>query len=125
MNMSAEEYGRRRDGHAGDVAGTEGTPDAIEAASIGRRGHGLALDPAAARASGVEWVRPTDLLARGGARAAGAGIDFQKELARRTRGATAERLHAIRDRAHLLPRLSVFGRGSTERGAERGAVGMR
>lgn len=125
MNMSAEEYDRHRDGLAGDVAGTEGTPIAIEAASIGHRGHGLALDPAAAQARGVEWVRPTDLLARGGSRAAGAGIDFQKELARRTRGATAERLHAIRDRAHLLPPLSAFGRGSTERGAERGAVGMR
>ncbi|QEA29491.1 hypothetical protein FGL91_13550 [Microbacterium sp. CBA3102] len=123
--MSAEESDRRRDGLAGDVAGTEGTPEAIEAASIGRHRHGYPSDPAAARARGVEWVRPTDIIARGGSRVAGAGIDFQKELARRTRGATTERLHTIRDRARQLPPLSAFGRGSAERGAERGAVGMR
>ncbi|SJN44751.1 hypothetical protein FM104_13565 [Microbacterium esteraromaticum] len=123
--MSAEEYDRRRDGLAGDVAGTEGTPEAIEAASIGRHRHGYPLDPAAARARGVEWVRPTDLLARGGSRVAGAGIDFQQELARRARGATADRLHVIGDRARRLPPLSAFGRGSAERGVDRGAVGMR
>lgn len=108
----------------GDIAGIEGTPDAIEAAAA-KRQRGLRIDPAIAPARGVEWVRPTDLVARGGSRVAGAGIDFQKELARRARSATSEGMHAIGQRARKLPPLSVFGRGGTDRGAERSAVGMR
>lgn len=108
----------------GDVAGIEGTPDAIEAASL-RRHRGLSVDPATARARGVEWVRATDLMARGGSHVAGAGIDFQKELARRARTARTDRMHAVGDRARRLPPLSAFGRGGTDRGVDRGAVGMR
>lgn len=108
----------------GDVAGIDGTPDAIEAASIRHRS-GLSIDPTVVRARGVEWVRPTDLMVRGGSRVAGAGIDFQRELARRARTATTERMHAVGDQARRLPPLSAFGRGGTYRGAERSAVGMR
>lgn len=108
----------------GDIAGIEGTPDAVEAAAA-KRQRGLMLDPATAPARGVEWVRPTDLVARGGSRVAGAGIDFQKELARRARTATSNGMHAIGQRARKLPPLSAFGRGAPDRGAERSAVGMR
>lgn len=108
----------------GDIAGVEGTPDAIEAAAA-KRQRGLTIDPTIAPARGVEWVRPTDLVARGGSRVAGAGIDFQRELARRARTATSDGMHAIGQRARKLPPLSAFGRGGTERGAERSAVGMR
>lgn len=108
----------------GDVAGAEGTPDAIEA-SANRRHRGLSIDPAVAPARGVEWVRPTDLMARGGSRVAGAGIDFQRELARRARSATSEQMHALGHRARRLPLLSAFGRSGADRGMERGAVGMR
>lgn len=108
----------------GDVAGIKGTPDAIEAAAATRQ-RGLTIDPTIAPARGVEWVRPTDLVARGGSRVAGAGIDFQKELARRARTATSDSVHAIGQRARKLPPLSAFGRGGTERGAERSPVGIR
>lgn len=108
----------------GDVAGIDGTPDAIEAASI-RHHRGLSIDPAAVRARGVEWVRPTDLMVRGGSRVAGAGIDFQRELARRARAATTDRMHAVCERARRLPPLSAFGRGGTDRSTQRSAVGMR
>lgn len=63
---------------------------------------------------GVTWVRPTELIARGGARAAGCGIDFHAELARRLRARTGEGVrHARRsvaDRRRRLPDLSLGGR---------------
>lgn len=41
----------------GDVAGIDGIPDAVEAASS-RRLRGLPINPSIATARGVEWVRP-------------------------------------------------------------------
>ncbi|GGO61538.1 hypothetical protein GCM10010910_09580 [Microbacterium nanhaiense] len=107
-----------------DVAGTNGVPDAIEAASVGQHRRDLAFDPAAVRARGVEWVRPRDLMMRAGSRVAGAGIDFHTELMRRTRTATADSARYLRDRARHLPPVSAFGRSGTRTGAERGPVGM-
>lgn len=75
---------------------------------------------------GVEWVRPTDLMLSRSGRIAGRGIDFQAELARRTRrvpvqaaratgrGARTD-ARAISERARRLPPASAFGRGSGER----------
>lgn len=108
----------------GDVAGIEGTPDVVEAESS-RRLRGLPINPSLASARGVEWVRPTDLVARGASRVAGAGIDFQRELARRARAATSDHVRPLGQRARMLPPLSAFERGSTDRGMDRGAVGMR
>lgn len=74
---------------------------------------------------GASWVRPTELVARTGARAAGRGIDFQAELARRIRGGTTQ---AISERARKLPDLSLFGRDypSTEAApAARPELGFR
>lgn len=107
----------------GDVAGVNGVPDAVEATSS-RRLRRLPINPSVATGRGVEWVRPTDLVARGASRVAGAGIDFQRELARRARAATSDHVRALGQRARRLPPLSVFGRGSTDRGMDRGAVGM-
>lgn len=63
---------------------------------------------------GVSWVRPTELAARSGARAAGYGIDFQEELSRRFRTGIADAARhtrdAIRDRRDRLPDLSLDGR---------------
>lgn len=109
---------------AGDVAGASGTPDAIEAATVTASPADPAVDPAGRRGRGVEWVRPTDLVARGSARAAGAGIDFQADLARRTRHLTSTSAHALAERVRRLPPLSAFGRRGADRGVERGAVGM-
>ena len=92
------------------------TPEAVQAAKIaGLRGNSrerLAHEgPHPAR--GVEWVRPTDLLARHGAALAGRGIDFEVELARRTRTATNTGVRGLGDRARRLPPLSAFGRSKT------------
>lgn len=78
------------------------------------------------RPPGVEWVRPSDLMTRGGSRVAGRGIDFQAELARRSRrgivqagratGRGVTRAgHAVSERARRLPPASAFGRGGGER----------
>lgn len=92
------------------------TPEAVQAARIaGLRGNSrerLAHD-AGLRARGVEWVRPTDLLARHGAALAGRGIDFEIELARRTRTATNTGVRGFGERARRLPPLSAFGRSRT------------
>lgn len=75
---------------------------------------------------GVEWVRPTELMLSRSGRIAGRGIDFQAELARRTRRAPGQAYRATRtgvrsgarfvsERARRLPPASTFGRGSGER----------
>ena len=86
------------------------TPEAVRAAQVARDDKQHAI----VRGRGVEWVRPTDLIARHSAHAAGRGLDFQAELARRTRtrtpiGAGARRLG---DRARRLPPISAFGRST-------------
>lgn len=91
-------------------------PEAVQAAKITDR-RGISRDTSAhdagRRARGVEWVRPTDLLTRNGAALAGRGIDFEVELARRTRTTTATGLRGLGDRARRLPPLSAFGRSQT------------
>lgn len=78
------------------------------------------------RPAGVEWVRPSDLMTRGGSRVAGRGIDFQAELARKSRrgivqagratGRSVTRAgHVVSERARRLPPASAFGRGGGER----------
>ena len=67
----------------------------------------------------------TDAVEQRSWQSAGAGIDFQKELARRARAAATGRIHELGDRARRLPPLSAFGRRGTDRGTERGAVGRR
>lgn len=111
----------------GDVAGATGTPDAIEASHTSRRVD-PAVDPALSRerrvGSGVEWVRPTDLMARTGSRVAGAGIDFQADMARRSRHAATTSARALAVRARRLPQVSAFGRGHADRATTRDAVGI-
>lgn len=85
-----------------------------------------AKDVAKKKRSGVEWVRPTDLMASRSARMAGRGIDLQAELARRAPRAPRHAYRATRDgarsgarfvteRARKLPPVTAFGRGSGER----------
>ncbi|MFF2267414.1 hypothetical protein ACFVTZ_04065 [Cellulosimicrobium cellulans] len=85
-----------------------------------------AKDAAKKERSGVEWARPTDLMASGSARMAGWGIDFQAELARRTGRLPGQAYRATRDgersgarfvsqRARKLPLVTAFGRGIGER----------
>ena len=73
----------------------------------------------------MEWVRPTDLIARHSASLSGRGIDFEAELARRARAPIANRMHDLADRARRLPPLSAFGRsGATPESPVRSGVGM-
>lgn len=51
---------------------------------------------------GIEWVRPSDLIASSGARIAGRGIDFQAELVRHTRRAPGQAVRAGRDGARAV-----------------------
>ena len=80
-------------------------------------------DSADYRARGVEWVRPTDLMARGSARVAGAGINFQSELRRRAHEATRASVRGIAEHTRRLPPLSAFGRGPTRSGSSRNPIG--
>ena len=84
------------------------TPEAVRAAQVARddKQHTLV------RGRGVEWVRPTDLIARHSAHAAGRGLDFQAELARRTRTPLGAGVRRIGDRARRLPPISAFGRST-------------
>jgi hypothetical protein len=82
-----------------------------------------ARDAAERKRPGVEWVRPSELMVSRSARVAGRGIDFEAELARRTRRAPAQvaRLTGrgaragarfVSERARRLPPVSDFGRGT-------------
>lgn len=101
-----------------------GTPDVVEAAHVRRDGD-QSTSGHERRTRGVEWVRPTDLIARHGATLSGRGIDFEAELARRARAPLANRIHDLTDRARRLPPLSAFGRSATSpEGPVRSGVGM-
>lgn len=84
------------------------TPEAVRAAQVARDDKLHAL----VRGRGVEWVRPTDLIARHSAHAAGRGLDFQAELARRTRTPIGAGVRHLGDRARRLPPISAFGRST-------------
>lgn len=102
-------------------------PDAVRAARTSRQRGTERKTPTteARRARGVEWVRPTDLIARQGAALAGRGIDFEVELARRTRTPIATGVRGLGERARRLPPLAAFGRGNTGQAApSRPGVGM-
>lgn len=109
-----------------EKAETPETPDAVQAAKVsGRRGNDAKRNAqeAVRRVRGVEWVRPTDLIARHGGAAAARGIDFQVELARRTRTPITAGVGHLSDRARGLPPLSAFGRSTTQAGPSRPGVG--
>lgn len=102
-----------------------GTPEAVQAAKVAQRNRPdkATIADSARRARGVEWVRPTDLLARQSATLAGLGIDFEVELARRTRQRTGHVTRAsgrglgkvgkaVSERARRLPDVTEFGRSS-------------
>ena len=98
------------------------TPEAVRAAQVARTEKRHA---AVVRGRGVEWVRPTDLMARHSANVAGRGLDFQAELARRTRTPLRVGMQAARDRARRLPPITAFGRRTVTTSAPtRPGVGM-
>lgn len=84
------------------------TPEAVRVRQFARDDKHHAV----VRGWGVEWVRPTDLIAHHSSHAAGRGLDFQAELARRTRTPIGARARRLGDRARRLPPISAFGRSS-------------
>lgn len=98
-----------------DTAKTEAagvTPEAIQAADIARDGR--ARPDVDKPTRGVEWVRASDLLARGSGTAARRGIDLEARLGRTARhgiGVGAKYLgRKTAEIARKLPPLSSFGR---------------
>jgi hypothetical protein len=84
------------------------TPEAVRAAQVAHDDKQHAI----VRGRGVEWVRPTDLIARHSAHAAGRGLDFHADLARRTRTPIGAGVRRLGDRARRLPPISAFGRST-------------
>lgn len=100
-----------------------GTPDAVKEAES-RKAAKEKL--ARVRGRGVDWVRPTDLLAQGGGVLSRRGIDRTADLNRRVRAPIEKGARWVADRAKRLPPLSAFGRrGGHELGPRRSGVGMR
>ncbi|WP_454138058.1 hypothetical protein [Microbacterium paulum] len=67
---------------------------------------------------GIEWVRPSDLIASGSARVVGRGLDLQTELARQARRAPGRAIRAGRDGVRAV-RERAASRPRTERGMVR------
>ncbi|MEE1622609.1 MULTISPECIES: hypothetical protein [Micrococcales] len=121
---------RREESEAPDEAHPSGDGEVSELARHGDPSAATQKMPDAAEAgkrrSGVVWVRPSDLLASRMGRVAGQGIDFQAELARRTRRAPGQTYRGTRtiarsgvrvvsERARKLLPVTAFGRGAGER----------
>ncbi|WP_270242197.1 hypothetical protein [Rothia kristinae] len=129
MNDTEHTGPRRHDDEPARARTREAEP--VEASELARhRDPSLTKQGGAATAGvakkkarpGVEWVRPSELLASRGGRIAGRGIDFQAELSRRARRLPGQTYRATRSgarsmsaRARKLPPVTAFGRGAGER----------
>ena len=100
--------------------GAEGVPEAVKARTARTTSRPVGRQVG----RGVEWVRPTDLLARRGATVAGRGIHFQTALSQKTRHGITVSTRRIGDRAAWLAPLSAFGRGRAQSVPGRSAGGM-
>ena len=107
-------------GSPGVGEGAEGVPDAVKA----RTARAASRPVGRQVGRGVEWVRPTDLLARRGATVAGRGIHFQTALSQKTRHGITVSTRRVGDRAARLAPLSAFGHGRGQSVSGRSAVGM-
>lgn len=113
----------RNDPNPAETTDAAGTPDAVKDAES-RKAAKEKL--ARVRGRGVDWVRPTDLLARGGGTLSRRGIDRTAEMNRHVRAPIEKGARWVAERAKRLPPLSAFGRrGGAEQGPRRSGVGMR
>ncbi len=113
----------RNDPNPAETTEAAGTPDAVKDAES-RKAAKEKL--ARVRGRGVDWVRPTDLLARGGGTLSRRGIDRAAEMNRHVRAPIEKGARWVAERAKRLPPLSAFGRrGGAEQGPRRSGVGMR
>jgi len=76
---------------------------------------------------GIEWVRASDLLTRGGTSVANRGAAAHENVIRKMRGGMASipvsRSGIARRSANALPPVSVFGQTPPSQSTTRGAVG--
>lgn len=106
-----------------EEAQAAGTPDAVKEAAA-RKAAKERL--AQVRGRGVDWVRPTDLIAQRGGDVSRRGIDLTTAGNRRMRAPIDRGARWVAERARRLPPLSAFGRrGGTDQGQVRSGVGMR
>ncbi|HCX85242.1 MAG TPA: hypothetical protein DHV14_08940 [Micrococcales bacterium] len=113
----------RNDPNPAETTDAAGTPDAVQDAES-RKAAKEKL--AQVRGRGVDWVRPTDLLAQGGGTLSRRGIDRTTEMNRHVRAPIEKGARWVAERAKRLPPLSAFGRrGGAEQGPRRSGVGMR
>ena len=99
-----------------------GTPDAVKDAESRKA---LKEKLAQVRGRGVDWVRPTDLMARRGGDMSRRGIDLTAAGNRRLRAPLIDGARWLGERAKRLPPLSAFGRRSgTDQGPVRSGAGM-
>jgi len=113
----------RNDPDRAEATDAAGTPDAVKDAES-RKAAKERL--ARVRGRGVDWMRPTDLIAQGGGALSRRGIDHTAEMDRHVRAPIEKGARWVAERAKRLPPLSAFGhRGGTEQGPRRSGVGMR
>lgn len=113
----------RNDPNPAETTDAAGTPDAVKDAES-RKAAKEKL--AQVRGRGVDWVRPTDLLAQGGGTLSRRGIDRTAEMNRHVRAPIEKGARWVAERAKRLPPRSAFGRrGGGEQGPRRSGVGMR
>lgn len=113
--VAAADATKRKDSKV-ETAATDELTDAAEAAMVERKFEDH-------RARGVEWVRPTDLIARNTASLAGRGIDMEVEMSRKARAPLADGLRNLGDRARQLSPLSAFGHSTRHHAPTRSAIG--
>lgn len=111
------------------AAEATGAPEAIEAAGVTRNRTGETPEQGVPgrRARGVDWVRPSDLLARGTGGMSRAAIDFNTHLSEQSRTGLVHGATWVGARARKLPHPSAFGHGHgrDRTGADRSPVGMQ
>ena len=113
--VAAADATKRKDNTV-ETAATDELTNAAEAATVERKFEDH-------RARGVEWVRPTDLIARNTASLAGRGIDMEVEMSRKARAPLVDGLRYLGDRARQLSPLSAFGHSARRHAPTRTAVG--
>ena len=76
------------------------------------------------KARGVDWVRTSDLMARGTGQISRLAIDFEANLAHKAHDGLARGVTRLGAKERELPPISAFGRSTSRDGAGRGPVGM-
>lgn len=109
-----------------DRAEAQGVPEAIQAADVTRTAgpEAAGVDPALRKARGVDWVRASDLMARGSGQVSRLAIDFEANLAHKAQDGLARGVKQLGAKARELPPIAAFGRSTSRDGAGRGPVGM-